>query len=135
MCAVGEVDSFVRESGGNSTANTLPNNYQDNATVKTIVKTMHHAQNVINNMSFVIILMCQAMVCTLTDCEVIGDELVLTHAKAVAMMKKQLDALAETPGLQGVMLTFDDFLIGMDQFGTRIQPLMQCRRHVTQAAA
>ncbi|SDC29135.1 pyrimidine utilization protein A [Belnapia rosea] len=48
---------------------------------------------------------------------------------------RQLDALAETPGLQGVMLTFDDFLIGMDQFGTRIQPLMTSRRHVTQAAA
>ena len=48
---------------------------------------------------------------------------------------RQLDALAGTPGLQGVMLTFDDFLIGMDQFGTRIQPLMQCRKHIAQAAA
>jgi pyrimidine oxygenase len=47
----------------------------------------------------------------------------------------QLDALAETPGLQGVMLTFDDFLIGMEQFGTRIQPLMRSRRHVAGAAA
>jgi pyrimidine oxygenase len=26
------------------------------------------------------------------------------------------------------MLTFDDFLIGMEQFGQRIQPLMQSRR-------
>jgi pyrimidine oxygenase len=51
-----------------------------------------------------------------------------------ATVAKHLDALAETPGLQGVMLTFDDFLIGMDQFGTRIQPLMKSRRHVAQAA-
>ena len=47
---------------------------------------------------------------------------------------RQMDALAETPGLHGVMLTFDDFLIGMEQFGTRIQPLMQCRRHLAVAA-
>ena len=34
-----------------------------------------------------------------------------------------LDELAEVPGVQGVMLTFDDFVIGMEQFGTRILPL------------
>ena len=51
-----------------------------------------------------------------------------------ATVARQLDALAETPGLQGVMLTFDDFLVGMEQFGTRIQPLMRSRRHVAQAA-
>jgi pyrimidine oxygenase len=39
------------------------------------------------------------------------------------------------PGLKGLMLTFDDFLVGMDMFGTRIQPLMRCRSHVTAAAA
>lgn len=47
---------------------------------------------------------------------------------------RQMDELAATPGLQGVMLTFDDFLIGMEQFGTRIQPLMKSRRHLPQAA-
>jgi pyrimidine oxygenase len=47
---------------------------------------------------------------------------------------KQMDELAATPGLQGVMLTFDDFLIGMEQFGTRIQPLMKSRQHLLQAA-
>lgn len=47
---------------------------------------------------------------------------------------RQLDELAATPGLSGVMLTFDDFLIGMEQFGTRIQPLLQCRRHLAPAA-
>jgi len=33
------------------------------------------------------------------------------------------------------MLTFDDFLIGMEQFGQRIQPLMACRAAKAQAAA
>jgi hypothetical protein len=27
------------------------------------------------------------------------------------------------------MLTFDDFLVGLEQFGQRIQPLMQSRAH------
>jgi hypothetical protein len=38
------------------------------------------------------------------------------------------------PGLRGVMLTFDDFIIGMEQFGTRIQPLMKSRAHVMATA-
>jgi pyrimidine oxygenase len=29
--------------------------------------------------------------------------------------------------VKGIMLTFDDFLLGMDAFGQRIQPLMRCR--------
>lgn len=40
-----------------------------------------------------------------------------------------LDELAEIPGLRGVMMTFDDYLLGMEQFGTRIQPLMKSRAH------
>jgi pyrimidine oxygenase len=32
------------------------------------------------------------------------------------------------------MLTFDDFVIGMEQFGTRIQPLMRCRENYRMAA-
>ena len=44
-----------------------------------------------------------------------------------------LDEVATVPGTQGVLLTFDDFVEGVENFGTRIQPLMQCRRHVTQA--
>ena len=32
------------------------------------------------------------------------------------------------------MLTFDDFIIGMEQFGTRILPLMRCRGDVRRAA-
>jgi pyrimidine oxygenase len=50
---------------------------------------------------------------------------------SVAVM---LDALAAVPGVRGVMLTFDDFIIGMEQFGTRILPLMRCRNGVRAAA-
>jgi pyrimidine oxygenase len=32
------------------------------------------------------------------------------------------------------MLTFDDFVIGMEQFGTRIQPLMASRSMIGKAA-
>jgi pyrimidine oxygenase len=38
------------------------------------------------------------------------------------------------PGVRGVMLTFDDFVIGMEQFGTRILPQMRCRDVVNRAA-
>jgi len=51
-----------------------------------------------------------------------------------ASVARMLDELAEVPGVQGVMLTFDDFVIGMEQFGTRILPLMRCRDMARQAA-
>jgi hypothetical protein len=41
--------------------------------------------------------------------------------------RAMLDEVASMPGVKGIMLTFDDFLKGMDDFGTRIQPLMECR--------
>ena len=44
-----------------------------------------------------------------------------------------LDELAAVPGVRGVMLTFDDFVIGMEQFGTRIMPLMRCRNEIKAA--
>jgi len=44
-----------------------------------------------------------------------------------ATVARLLDEMAEIDGLAGVMLMFDDFLIGMEQFGTRIQPLMKSR--------
>jgi pyrimidine oxygenase len=47
---------------------------------------------------------------------------------------RMLDEMAAVPGVRGVMLTFDDFVIGMEQFGTRILPLMHCRRDVRRAA-
>ena len=34
----------------------------------------------------------------------------------------------------GVLLTFDEFISGTEIFGERIQPLMNCRRHVTPLA-
>lgn len=40
---------------------------------------------------------------------------------------KMLDEVAEVEGVKGVMLTFDDFLLGVDQFGRYIQPLMKSR--------
>ena len=51
-----------------------------------------------------------------------------------ASVARMLDELATVPGVQGVMLTFDDFVIGMEQFGTRILPLMRCRNAVRAAA-
>jgi pyrimidine oxygenase len=45
-----------------------------------------------------------------------------------------LDEMAAVPGVRGVMLTFDDFIIGMEQFGSRILPLMRCREGVRRAA-
>ncbi|KAF1343811.1 putative pyrimidine monooxygenase ruta [Delphinella strobiligena] len=40
---------------------------------------------------------------------------------------RMLDEVAEVEGVKGVMLTFDDFLLGVDQFGKFIQPLMKSR--------
>jgi pyrimidine oxygenase len=51
-----------------------------------------------------------------------------------ASVARMLDELAAVPGVKGVMVTFDDFVIGMEQFGTRIQPLMRCRNSLAQAA-
>ena len=51
-----------------------------------------------------------------------------------ATVAGMLDELAAVPGVRGVMLTFDDFVIGMEQFGTRILPLMRCRGAVRRAA-
>ncbi|HVC59614.1 MAG TPA: pyrimidine utilization protein A [Acetobacteraceae bacterium] len=51
-----------------------------------------------------------------------------------ASVARMLDELAGVPGVQGVMLTFDDFVIGMEQFGTRILPLMRCRNEMRAAA-
>ena len=42
-----------------------------------------------------------------------------------ASIARMLDEMAAVPGVRGVMLTFDDFVIGMEQFGTRIMPLMR----------
>lgn len=44
---------------------------------------------------------------------------------------KMLDEVPTVPGTGGVLLTFDDFVKGVEDFGTRIQPLMKCRQHIT----
>jgi pyrimidine oxygenase len=50
-----------------------------------------------------------------------------TLVGSYANIARMLDEVAEVPGVKGIMLTFDDFLIGIEQFGQRIQPLMACR--------
>ena len=50
--------------------------------------------------------------------------LVGSHAKIAAM----LDEMAEVPNTGGVLLTFDDFVQGVEDFGTKVQPLMKSRR-------
>jgi pyrimidine oxygenase len=51
-----------------------------------------------------------------------------TLVGSYASVARMLDEAAALPGTKGLMLTFDDFLIGMEQFGQRIQPLMNSRR-------
>jgi len=52
--------------------------------------------------------------------------LVGSYASVAAM----LDEMATVPGTAGALLTFDDFVRGIEDFGTRIQPLMQSRKHI-----
>jgi pyrimidine oxygenase len=59
-------------------------------------------------------------------CKIIG---------SYATVARHLDRLAAIPGLAGAMLSFDDFLIGTEQFGTRIQPLMASRAHAVARVA
>jgi pyrimidine oxygenase len=40
---------------------------------------------------------------------------------------RMLDEVAEVSGTKGIMLVFDDFLEGIENFGTRVQPLMKSR--------
>ncbi len=47
---------------------------------------------------------------------------------------RMLDEAATMPGVKGIMLTFDDFIGGLDTFGRRVQPLMKCREGHPHAA-
>lgn len=49
--------------------------------------------------------------------------LVGSYAKVAAM----LDEIAEVKGTDGILLTFDDFVLGVKDFGEKIQPLMKSR--------
>ncbi len=51
-----------------------------------------------------------------------------------AAVARMLDQVAATPGVKGILMTFDDFVIGMEQFGQYIQPLMESRKTVQLAA-
>ena len=52
-----------------------------------------------------------------------------------ATCAKLLDEAASVPGTKGIMLTFDDFVQGIEDFGTKIQPLMVCRKDKMAMAA
>lgn len=53
-----------------------------------------------------------------------------TLVGSYATVAKLMDEIDEIDGAAGVLLTFDDFLEGMDAFGQHIQPLMKSRAHV-----
>jgi pyrimidine oxygenase len=50
-----------------------------------------------------------------------------------ASVASMLDELASVPDVQGMMLTFDDFISGIERFGRRIQPLMRSRAELNLA--
>lgn len=43
---------------------------------------------------------------------------------------RMLDEVAGVEGLKGVMLTFDEFLDGLDKFAEHVQPLMKSRNKI-----
>jgi pyrimidine oxygenase len=53
-----------------------------------------------------------------------------TLVGSYARVAEMLDEMADLKGLSGVMLTFDEFVGGVEMFGHRIQPLMRSRAHV-----
>ena len=55
-----------------------------------------------------------------------------TLVGSFATVARLLDEIAGVEGTEGVLLTFDDFIAGIEAFGTRIQPLMRARAHITQ---
>jgi len=58
-----------------------------------------------------------------------------TLVGSYASVARMLDECATVPATKGIMLVFDDFLIGLEQFGQRIQPLMKSRQHKLKAVA
>jgi pyrimidine oxygenase len=58
-----------------------------------------------------------------------------TLVGSFACVAAMLDEIDTVPGCEGVLLTFDDFIQGMDDFGQKIQPLMASRQHLTSAEA
>ena len=60
---------------------------------------------------------------------------VQTFCGSYTTIAAALDEVAAIDGVAGVMLTFDDFVTGIDNFGRCIQPLMKSRSHLALAAA
>jgi pyrimidine oxygenase len=58
-----------------------------------------------------------------------------TLVGSYATVAKLLDEAATVPGTKGIMLTFDDFVQGIEDFGKKVQPLMTCRAGKLSAAA
>ncbi len=52
-----------------------------------------------------------------------------TLVGSFATVARLLDEVMTVPGTGGVLLVFDDFLKGLDDFGTHIQPLMETPAH------
>lgn len=53
-----------------------------------------------------------------------------TLVGSYASVARMLDEIDTVPGAGGVLLTFDDFVEGIENFGRYIQPLMKTRRHI-----
>jgi len=53
-----------------------------------------------------------------------------TLVGSYANVAKMLDEIATVPGTEGILLTFDDFVNGIENFGQYIQPLMKTRQDV-----
>ncbi|MFL5288003.1 MAG: hypothetical protein ACJ8AW_45320 [Rhodopila sp.] len=51
-----------------------------------------------------------------------------TVVGSYATVARLLDQLATVDGVAGAMLTFDDFITGMQAFGEKVQPLMKSRQ-------
>ncbi|WP_241591130.1 pyrimidine utilization protein A [Rosenbergiella epipactidis] len=58
-----------------------------------------------------------------------------TLVGSYAQIAVMLDEIATVPGTGGVLLTFDDFVTGIEKFGQFIQPLMTTRQHLLPTAS
>ena len=56
-----------------------------------------------------------------------------TLVGSYATVARLLDEVATVPGTRGILLTFDEFVQGIENFGQRIQPLMSSRRDAINA--
>jgi pyrimidine oxygenase len=56
-----------------------------------------------------------------------------TLVESYEKIAEMLGGVADIPGTKGIMLVFDDFLVGLDKFGQKIQPLMKSRSKVKAA--